>query len=507
MKLFKDISISRKLYWIVGAMAILIAAELFTLWFAINTLSSVRALVGGEGLYSKAQKDGIYKLVQYAQTHNESDYAEFIAFMKVPLGDHKTRVELIKSNPDINIARAGFLEGRIHASDIDGIIKLLRRFHNVSYIKKAIGVWSRGDSLISELIPLGDSIHTLIQATAFSGEKLNFFISKIDRLNHELTLLEDDFSYTLGEGSRWLENFILKLLFSVALTVEITGLVLTILVSRSITKGLNEIIRATNKISKGDLTEKAAVYSRDEIGQVATAVNTMTSQLINSNNELSRFAYIASHDLQEPLRTISSYASLYRENYQTTLDAHQQKYLDAITDATQRMQLLIKGILDYAQVGQDKTRVQLDIEEIVDEVLADMAVLIKENNVEIIRGPLPEITGYPEIRMLFQNIIGNAIKFRSAAIPCKVKISSTTLQKEWRFAIQDNGIGIEKKYHEQIFAIFQKLHSRKSYPGTGIGLAHSLKIVELHGGKIWVESEPGKGSTFYFTIPKMDRDV
>src|ERR1044071_9694737 len=130
-------------------MAILIAAELFTLWFAINTLSSVRALVGGEGLYSKAQKDAIYKLVQYAHTRNESDYNGFVQFMRVPLGDRKTRLELSKQNPDITIARAGFLEGRIHGNDIDGIISLLRRFHNVSYIKKAIGTWSRGDSLIS----------------------------------------------------------------------------------------------------------------------------------------------------------------------------------------------------------------------------------------------------------------------------------------------------------------------------------------------------------------------
>ena len=483
-------------------MAILIAAELFTLWFAINTLSSVRALVGGEGLYSKAQKDGIYKLVQYAQTRNESDYNEFLEFMKVPLGDRKTRLELSKKDPDISIARAGFLEGRMHASDIDGIISLLRRFHNVSYIKKAIGTWSRGDSLISGILPMGDSIHALINSNSFNGERLNFFIGNIDHLNHELTLLEDEFSFTLGEGSRWLETFILKLLFSVALTVEITGLILTISVSRSITRGLNEIIRATDKISKGDLSERAAVYSKDEIGQVATAVNTMTTQLVNSNNELSRFAYVASHDLQEPLRTISSYATLYQENYASTLDERQKKYLDAINSATQRMQLLIKGILDYSQLGQDKTRVQLDVEKMVDDVLADMTVLIKENNVEIERDPLPVITGYPEVRLIFQNIVGNAIKFRNPEARCRIKISSITLQKEWRFAIEDNGIGIEKKYHDQIFAIFQKLHSRKDYPGTGIGLAHSLKVAELHGGKLWVDSEPGHGSIFYFTIPK-----
>ncbi|MES1219543.1 MAG: ATP-binding protein, partial [Bacteroidota bacterium] len=399
--------------------------------------------------------------------------------------------------------RRGFLKGRVHDDDIDGIIKVLRRFHKISYIKKAISIWTQGDSLIAELIPVGDSLHTQIKNGNPDKGKLDLLMSKLETLNHDLTLLEDEFSFTLGEGSRWLENIILKLLFTVALTVEITGLLMTISVSRAISRGLKEIIRATTKISHGDLSDRATVFSGDEIGQVAMAVNQMTGQLVSSNKELSQFAYIASHDLQEPLRTISNYAGLIRKQYEGKLDENHQKYLDAISRSTSRMQLLIKDILDYSQIGENKVLVDLDINSIIHDVLEDMATTIAENNVTVNYSNMPVIRGYTDIRTLFQNLISNAIKFRKANVPCVVKIQAEADYKQWTFSVADNGIGIENDYKEKIFTIFQKLHSRKEYPGSGIGLAHCRKIVELHGGRIWVEGEFGTGSTFYFTIPKV----
>lgn len=484
-------------------MAILIAMELLTLWFAIHTLSSVRALVGAEGLYSKAQKDGVYQLSKYYRTHQEADYLNFLQLMEVPLGDHRTRIELLKKNPDLTIARQGFIKGRLHSEDIDGVINVLRRFHDISYIKKAIGIWTKGDSLIAQLIPVGDSIHTQIKKGQPDANALALLMTKVETLNRDLTLLEDEFSFTLGEGSRWLENFILKLLFIVALTVEITGLLLTISVSRAISRGLKEITRATTKIANGDLSDRAAVYSADEIGQVAMAVNQMTGQLVSSNNELSQFAYIASHDLQEPLRTISNYVGLIERQYRGKLDEDHQKYLEAINRSTARMQLLIKDILDYSQIGENKVRINLDIQMVIQDVLEDLATIIKENNVVVTIGQMPVIQGYSDIRTLFQNLISNAIKFRKPDIQCIIKINADSDYRKWTFSIADNGIGIENIYQEKIFTIFQKLHSRKEYPGSGIGLAHCRKIVELHGGKIWVEGKLGIGTTFYFTIPKV----
>ncbi|MGC4035149.1 MAG: ATP-binding protein [Chitinophagaceae bacterium] len=503
LRRLKDLSISRKLYIIVGAMAILIVAELVTLWLAITTLSAVRATVGAEGFYSKAQKDAIYQLAKYGRTQNERDYREFLRYMQVPLGDRKTRLELIKEDPDLQKAEEGFREGKVHPNDIPGVITMLQRFSSEKHISKAIETWSKGDSMISLLMPLGDSIHAEIRSENPSTVKIEGFFIKIESLNQRLTLLEDDFSNTLGEGSRWLENFILKLLFSVALTVEITGLILTILVSRSIRKGLNEITQTTKKISKGDLSARATVFSGDEIGQVATAVNEMTNRLTSSNKELSQFAYIASHDLQEPLRTISNYVSLFQKQYKGVLDSNADKYLESMSNATERMQLLIRDLLEYSQIGQNRTISMINCNDIVQGVLEDMSLTIRENKVSVRYDKLPSIGAYPELRMLFQNLISNAIKFRKKEGPCTINIKTEQKPPGWLFSIQDNGIGIDPKYQEKIFVIFQRLHSKKEYPGSGIGLAQCKKIVEMHGGIIWFTSTPGEGTTFYFTIPKL----
>src|SRR5687768_7379735 len=156
---FKDVSIAKKLYLTVGLMATLIAFELGALVFSINTLSSVRAYVSGEGLWSKAQKDAMYQLLKYSRSHDESDYQKFKEFMKVPGGDHKTLVELSKEKPDMEIARQGFIEGRNHKDDVEGMINLFTRFNSISYINKAIKIWSQADPLVAEFIPIGEQLH------------------------------------------------------------------------------------------------------------------------------------------------------------------------------------------------------------------------------------------------------------------------------------------------------------------------------------------------------------
>ena len=279
---FKNIPIARKLYFTVGIMALLIAIELLTLRFAINTLSALRAYVQGEGLWSKAQKDAVYQLMKYGRTKKFDDYLKFQSYMRVPLGDHKARVELQKQNPDLEIIRKGFLEGRNHPSDISGMIKLFRHFHSNYYISKAISIWNEADSISSELTQIAKELHQEIGALHTSQEKIELLLNRIDPVNQKLTVLEDSFSYTLGEGSRWLENLILKILFIVALTVELTGLLLTIVVSKGLSKGLGEIISASKAVAKGDFTHKAKVLSNDEIGVLARAFNQMTSELENS---------------------------------------------------------------------------------------------------------------------------------------------------------------------------------------------------------------------------------
>jgi PAS domain S-box-containing protein len=651
----QKVPIATKLYFTVGIMAVLIAIELFTLFFAINTLSSVRAYVGGEGLWSKAQKDALYQLQRYSRTRDERDYRLFIDHMKVPFGDHRARLELQKPNPDLNIVRQGFLEGRIHPDDLDGVIKLFRRFYNISYISRAIQKWTAADSIIyTQLLPRAELLHREISAGSHSDESSEKILSEIVVINKTLTSLEDDFSYILGEGSRWLEHLILKILFGVALTVEISGLLLTFSVSRSIARGLKEIIEASKKIARGLFSARAKVNSRDEIGTLAESFNYMADDLqkqkeeqtaaeenlrkqkelyetllnaqsemgegvsitdgekfyyvndalcnlygysrnellemksfmqlvpeaekkrlvvrlqqrVNGrpvgdtgeakvqrkdgriinieysvkritegnaartvsiirdvtekvksqqalaqqaeelkliNNELQQFAYVASHDLQEPLRTVTSYMQLIEKRYKDKLDPEGEEFIRYAVDGAARMHMLIRDLLTYSRVGTNAMPFeQVDCKAVLDTTLDNLHRSIQQNKATInIDDNLPSLKADPlQLGLLFQNLISNAIKFRSNESPV-IHIKAEELETHWRFSFIDNGIGIEKEYADRVFVIFQRLHTRQQYPGSGIGLAVCKKIVERHGGKIWVEANDGEpGTTFRFTLQK-----
>ena len=207
--------------------------------------------------------------------------------------------------------------------------------------------------------------------------------------------------------------------------------------------------------------------------------------------------------MQEPLKTISNYIGLFSKKYKGSLDKEAGQYLDVIKNATVRVQLLIKDLLDYSRVGDDKTKTQIDCNSLLNDLLNDMEQSIIESGAEVRLEKLPVISGYLSgIKSLFQNLISNAIKFRKKDVHPIIQFTAQSKEKEWFFAVKDDGIGIEKIYYDKLFVIFQRLHSKDEYSGTGIGLAQCKKIVEQHGGTIWVESEFGKGSTFYFTIPK-----
>lgn len=226
-------------------------------------------------------------------------------------------------------------------------------------------------------------------------------------------------------------------------------------------------------------------------------------ELSRSNKELEQFAYVASHDLQEPLRMVASYTQLLARRQDAKLDDETREFMRYIIDGANRMQQLIADLLAFSRVGT-RTRpfALVDIADVVRATLINLKVAIEESEAIISFDPLPKILGdNVQMVQLFQNLIGNAIKFRGRATP-QVHIGVGEEGERWLFSVQDNGIGIEPEYHSRIFVIFQRLHGRDEYPGTGIGLAISKKIVERHGGSLWLESSPGAGTTFFFSIPK-----
>jgi PAS domain S-box-containing protein len=228
--------------------------------------------------------------------------------------------------------------------------------------------------------------------------------------------------------------------------------------------------------------------------------------LARSNDELQQFAYVASHDLQEPLRMITSYLELLERRYKGQLDAKADTFIAYAVDGASRMQTLINDLLNYSRVGRQVREFEdVDCDLVLDRVLRYLQVTIAQNQAEIVYTPLPQVHGDPsQLIQLFQNIIGNAIKFRSLEPP-RIEISAEYADDKWLFSVRDNGIGIENEYLDRIFVIFQRLHGKTEYPGTGIGLAVCKKIIERHGGNLWVESQPDRGSTFFFTLSPSSR--
>jgi PAS domain S-box-containing protein len=249
-----------------------------------------------------------------------------------------------------------------------------------------------------------------------------------------------------------------------------------------------------------DITERK--LDEELLRQSEINLGIKNKELERKNRELEQFAYVASHDLQEPLRTTTAFVELLQKQYKGKMDEKADKYLNYIVQASDRMNVLINDLLDYSRIGSKMESKRVDCNKLLDEVLGDLNVAITEAGVEIKTGELPVINGYPtEMKQLFQNLIINSIKFRQKNISPLITMCAWKKPDSWQFAFSDNGIGIAKEHNERIFTIFQRLHTRNEYKGSGIGLSHCKKIVELHKGKIWLESEVGNGTTFYFTIP------
>jgi len=227
-------------------------------------------------------------------------------------------------------------------------------------------------------------------------------------------------------------------------------------------------------------------------------------QLARSNADLEQFAYVSAHDLKEPLRMVSAYSTLIAHRYDQTLDGEGKQYLSYVLDGARHAQQLINDLLTFSRAGAEETVKSVDLEALLKRTIFNLQAAIDEKQAVILSEPLPVVDGDPVLLgQLLQNLISNAIKFCADAPPM-VRISVAGDEKEWQFCVSDNGIGISPQYQERIFGMFQRLHSRKAYPGTGIGLALCRKVVERHGGRIWVESETGKGSKFLFSLQRKD---
>ncbi|MBI5631244.1 MAG: hypothetical protein HY921_10225 [Elusimicrobia bacterium] len=243
--------------------------------------------------------------------------------------------------------------------------------------------------------------------------------------------------------------------------------------------------------------------ARKNVERAYLQLQAAAEELERSNTELEQFFYVASHDMQEPLRMVANYTELLARRHKDKLDPESEKFVAYIIDGATHMQELIKDLLLYARVGKNQIFGPTDCSAALRSALANLKIAIKESggDSKVTHGPMPHLTAdFSQLVSLFQNLVSNAIKYRRKSVPAAIRIEAKRLRKEWEFSVSDNGIGIDMQYANRLFLPFQRLHTRLEYPGTGIGLAICKKIVAQHGGRIWIESEPGKGTTCRFTI-------
>jgi signal transduction histidine kinase len=314
-----------------------------------------------------------------------------------------------------------------------------------------------------------------------------------------------------------------------ALAAALAGLGLWRALARWVLRPLDSLGDQTRRVTAGEFdrpiepvgppeimalardTEAMRRRIRAELAAMEDAREQLAAQaeeLVRSNADLEQFAYVASHDLQEPLRKVTSFCQLLQRRYQGQLDERADQYIDFAVDGAKRMQALINDLLAFSRVGRTtEAFVPVDCDDAFDRALRNLETTIEEAGAEIVRTPLPTVDGDPSLlTALFQNVVGNAVKFRSDDPP-RVEVGAERRDGEWFFRVADNGIGIDPAYADRVFVIFQRLHAKELYPGTGIGLALCKKIVEFHGGRIWLDTEVPAGTTVCWTLPVREEEV
>lgn len=339
-------------------------------------------------------------------------------------------------------------------------------------------------------------------------------IDNISRTYFFERIEESDWVLWIGMPTSIVRSMWLKVLPPAA-TLGLIGLIvvaaISVLLARRIVKPMSSLADTARAIQKGQLDARARLEGPREVMAVAMEVNAMldlrekqTEELMRSNVELERFAYVASHDLQEPVRTVVAYSQLLERRYADCFDSDGKEYLNFVIGGARRMGDLVRDLLSYSRVSESGRKyTAIDLAALARDVVESLQALIEQNGAEVMidEASLPTVQGdRMQLMEVLQNIVINAIRFRKATIPPAIRISARSDAKNIAVCVTDNGIGIERQYWDHIFLVFKRLHGA-AYPGTGIGLAICKRIIEGHGGRIWVESKPGEGSSFCFTLP------
>ena len=503
----RDLPIRTKL----GCVLALTAAEL-ALLVALGAsgmwvLSTLRAYVGGEGLWAKAQKDAVYALSSYAVSRDERDWEAYLEHLKIPLGDRAARIELEKPSPDLTKSDAGFIAGGNHPDDARAMAHLFRRFRRVGYIARAIELCREADVTIARLETEADELHRLAAAGRLTSAGARARLDRIAELNGRLTRVENDFSYTLGQASRWAKRVLLLAMLAGAALLGGLGLLAAWLVGRSVVDGVAALSAGAARVETGDLSGRVSVPSRDEIGGLADAFNRMTEGLAKLDRMKSDFIATASHELRTPLTLAMAPLESLLAGDHGDMTADQTALLRVMHNNSVRQLQLVTGLLDFSRLEAGRVEVSrepVEVSRLTRSIVDDFRPLARGKGVALetraeLADPVVLLDRYLYERIVF-NLVSNAVKFTPRG--GSVRVSLECRDGALSLAVRDDGIGISLADQATLFTKFRQLDSSSTrrFEGTGLGLALVREFCALLGGGVTVESAPGRGSEFVAVI-------
>ena len=420
--------------------------------------------------------------------------------------------ELLAPYTELAYDRAELIQAGLVEDGVSDEVRLDPLFERLG---RAIDEWRAG-----YVEPLVAATRAGVSQDAFLAAQTTgaeLFDETLEALRAALDELIDHRTEGASAMRTW-QRVLLGSVLALAVAGILTGVVLWRYLRRWVTGPLDELADASRGVADGDLDRDVAVAGPEEIVVLGADVDRMRRHLVSqiattesarreleaSNRDLEQFAYVASHDLQEPLRKVASFTQLLQRRYGDQLDDRGHQYIEFAADGAKRMQRLIQDLLAFSRLGRVEAEPDLvPLDRCVAEALENLSEVIEESGATVTHDPLPEVVGHAGIlTQLLQNLVANAIKFRRPDVQPEVHIGVQRIGREWLLRCSDNGIGIEPRHAERVFAIFQRLHAKDAYAGTGIGLAMCKRIVEYHGGRIWVEhQDPGNGTTVRWTMP------
>ena len=499
----QDLSIRKKLYLLVGILVLNLVTVISLSILGLSTLSQVRAYVGGEGLWAKAQKNAVYSLSKYAVSGRDKDYQDYLRHLRTPLGDRKARMELSKPEPDLAVSDQGFLDGQNHPEDVRGMAMLFRRFHRFELIAKAIRIWGEADAALLQLQQLGDGFHALSPARRRSPVAVADFISRLDALNDRLTGLENDFSFTMGEAARWAKRLLVWVMVLGSMSIGVLSVLIALYFSRAIVKGVTLIGEAASRAAEGDLSARVSLGTGDELGRLAEAFNAMTEGLARIDQLKNNFVSNVSHELRTPLTlNLAPLESMLSGEYGEIPEA-QKAALGIMYNNAMRLLQMVNGLLDFSKLEAGKMpvlREACDLISLSDSVFNDFRPVMLAKGLDPrlklpASLPLLMMDRYLFERILF-NLLSNAVKFTPQGGSISLELSYEA--GKLRLGVRDSGIGISEADAARLFQKFSQAEasSTRRFEGTGLGLAMVKECAQLLGGSAWLESKPGEGSLF-----------